>query len=193
MGSHRQCNGFSRRDALRIGMLGTTGLTLGGFLRMADAGQVAGDAPSKAAIFIELPGGPSHLDTFDLKPDAPQEFRGSFNPIRTNVSGVEISEHLPRLAKNADKFAIVRGVSHTLGAHPLGQRFVFTGNRPNPSLEYPTFGSVVAREFDSQPDLPSFVAIPRANQGPGILGVKYAPLATNAVGYKIFKEQKGYE
>lgn len=179
MALHKQCDGLSRRDAIKLGVLGGTGLTMSGFMRLADAGEVSNAARAKAAIFIELPGGPSHMDTFDLKPDAPKEFRGAFNPIKTNVAGMEICEHLPRLAKNADKFAIVRGVSHTLGAHPLGQRFVFTGNRPNPSLDYPTFGSVVARELESPEDLPSFVAVPKSNQGPGHLGVKYAPLSTN--------------
>ena len=178
MSSHRQCNGYSRRDTLRIGMLGTAGLTMGGFLQMADAGQIRADAKAKSAIFIELPGGPSHIDTFDLKPNAAKEFRGLFNPIKTNTPGVEICEHLPKLAQNADKFAILRGVSHTLGAHPLGQRFVFTGNRPNPSLDYPAFGSVVAKESEALPDLPSYVAVPRANQGPGHLGVKYAAMST---------------
>ena len=180
MGRNIQCDGRTRRDALKLGVLGATGLTMGGFLQMAEAGQLSAKARSQSAIFIELPGGPSHLDTFDLKPDAPDEIRGQFKPIKTNVPGVEISEHLPKLAKCADKFAILRGVSHTLGAHPLGQRFVFTGNRPTPSIEYPCFGSVVARELPAASDLPSFVAVPNANQGPGHLGVKYAPLVTNS-------------
>ncbi len=74
----------------------------------------------------------------------------------------------------------MRGVSHSLGAHPLGQQFVFTGNRPNPSLDYPAYGSVVAKELPSPDDLPSYVAIPKSQQGPGHLGVKYASLATNS-------------
>ena len=77
------------------------------------------------------------MDTFDLKPNAPAEFRGEFNPIKTNVAGVEICEHLPKLAQCADKFAILRGVSHTLAAHELGQEYVNTGNRPLPSLTVP--------------------------------------------------------
>ncbi len=180
MSFHRQCDGYSRRDAIRLGMIGSAGLTLGGFFRLAEAGHVNPNAKSKSAIFIELPGGPSHLDTFDLKPDAPSEFRGQFNPIDTNVTGIEICEHLSKLAKTVDKLAIIRGVSHTLGAHPLGQRFIFTGNRPNASLEYPCFGSVVAKELETASDLPPFVAIPNENQGPGHLGVQYAPLTTNA-------------
>ncbi len=180
MSLHRLCNGMTRRDAIRVGMIGSAGLTISSFLRMSEAGEIDPRAKSKAAIFIELPGGPSHLDTFDLKPHAPSEFRGTFSPIKTNVSGVEICEHLPRIAQCADKLAILRGVSHSLGAHPLGQKFVFTGNRPIASLEYPALGSVVARESQASDDLPTYVAIPNEAQGPGYLGVKYAPLVTNA-------------
>lgn len=181
MAIHRQCDGFSRRDALKIGVLGSAaGLTMSNFLQMAEAGKINPKARAQSAIFIELPGGPSHMDTFDLKPNAPSEFRGKFNPIKTNASGVEICEHLPKLAQCADKFAILRGVTHSLGAHPLGKQFIFTGNRPNPSLDYPGYGSVVAKEMPSSPDLPSFVSIPRADQGPGHLGIKYASLQTNA-------------
>ena len=180
MGIHRQCDGLTRRDAIRVGMIGSAGLTMSGFLRMADAGQIDPVAKGKSAIFVELVGGPSHLDTFDLKPESSSETRGPFNAIKTNVPGVEFSEHLPKLARCADKFAILRGVSHSLGAHDLGQRFVFTGNRPTPSLEYPAFGSVAARELESETDIPSYVAIPRENAGPGHLGVRFAPLETNA-------------
>src|SRR4029078_10561988 len=94
-----------------------------------------------------LSGGPSHMDTFDLKPKAGSEFRGEFNPIQTNMPGVEISEHLPKLAQMADKFAILRGVSHSLAAHELGTKYMITGNRPIPSVEYPGYGAVVAKEL----------------------------------------------
>ncbi len=181
MSLNRQCDGITRRDAIKLGVIGSAaGLTMSNYLRLADAGQVNPKASSQAAIFIELPGGPSHIDTFDLKPDAPSEFRGKFNPIKTNVPGIEICEHLPKMAQCADKFSILRGVSHSLGAHPLGQQFIFTGNRPNPSLDYPGYGSVVAREMPGSPDLPSYVSIPKVQQGPGHLGVKYASLQTNA-------------
>ena len=120
------------------------------------------------------------MDTFDLKPDAPAEFRGEFNPIKTNVPGIEISEHLPKLAQCADKFAILRGVTHTLGAHELGTEYVNTGNRPIPSLEYPGYGAVVTKELGGPQDLPPFVAIPNSNQRPGFLGVQYAPLNTTS-------------
>src|SRR5690606_17431508 len=102
-------------------------------------------------------GGPSHMDTFDLKPNAPSEYRGEFSPIQTAVPGVEISEHFPKLARCTDKFAILRGVSHTLAAHDLGTRYLITGNRPLPSLEFPGYGAVVAKEMPGSPDLPPFV------------------------------------
>jgi hypothetical protein len=172
------CDGIKRRDFLRVGALGA-GLSLSSYLRLASAGEVGG-AKAKSAIFINLTGGPSHMDTFDLKPNAPAEFRGQFNPIKTNVSGIEISEHLPKLAQCADKFAILRGVTHTLGAHELGTEYVNSGSRPIPSLEYPGYGAVVTKELGGPQDLPPFVAIPNSNQRAGFLGVQYAPLNTTS-------------
>jgi hypothetical protein len=172
------CDGVKRRDFLKVGALGA-GLSLSNYLRLAAAGEV-GSAKAKAAIFINLTGGPSHMDTFDLKPDAPAEVRGKFNPIKTNVPGVEFCEHLPNLAKQADKFAILRGVTHTLAAHELGTEYVNSGSRPIPSLEYPGYGAVVTKELGGPRDLPPFVAIPNSNQRTGFLGVQYAPLNTNA-------------
>ena len=171
MTTHRTCDGMKRRDMLKAGTLSLGGLTLSSYLRMAQAGQIEGGRAERA-IFIELPGGPSHLDTFDMKPDSPTEIRGSFNPIATNVPGIQISEHLPKLAGVADKFAILRGVSHTLAAHRLGQEYVNTGTKPIPALEYPSYGAVVAKERPSDADIPTLVAVPRASQGPGFLGIR---------------------
>ena len=177
MALHTTCDGVKRRDFLKVGVLGTTGLGLSSYLRLASAGAVqAGQATS--AIFVNLPGGPSHIDTFDLKPNAPEEYRGLFNPIQTNVEGIEISEHLPKLAACADKYTILRGVSHTLGAHRLGQEYINTGTRPLASLEYPGYGAVVTKERPGSIDMPWFVAIPNTRQKAGFLGVKYAPLNT---------------
>ncbi|QDU27820.1 hypothetical protein ETAA8_29110 [Anatilimnocola aggregata] len=170
------CDGVKRRDFLRAGALGV-GLSLSGYLRLSAAGELK-KAKATNAIFINLTGGPSHMDTFDLKPDAPAENRGTFNPIKTCVPGVEISEHLPKLAAQADKFCVLRGVSHTLGAHALGTEYVNTGNRPIQSLEYPGYGAVVTKEKGGPKDLPPFVAIPNSNQRTGFLGVQYAPLNT---------------
>lgn len=182
MAIHDYCDGVRRRDFLRIGALGAFGLHLPGFLRLAEAGRIAegpdGKGKAKAAIFINLGGGPSHLDTFDPKPDAPAEFRGEFAPIDTAVAGLRISEHLPLLAKVADRFAVLRGVSHSLAAHELGSKYLNTGNRPLPSLEFPGYGAVVSKELGGPRDLPPFVAVPNTPQVAGFLGVEYAPLST---------------
>ncbi len=130
------CPGFnalrhSRRHALKVGGMGLLGLTLPKLLQGAEAARrVAGAAgPSarlsikpraKSVIFLFQYGGPSHLDTFDMKPQAPQEFRGPYRPIATNVPGIEVCELLPRLARCADKYAIVRSLHHDTNDHGIG-------------------------------------------------------------------------
>src|SRR4026209_1063238 len=99
------CDGVSRRDFLRVGAAGA--LSLAGYLRLPRAATPDAQKP-KSAVFVWLGGGPPHMDTFDLKPDAPAEVRGEFNPIATNVPGIRICELLPRLAKCADKYAIIK-------------------------------------------------------------------------------------
>lgn len=178
MALHKTCDGVKRRDFLKAGVLGGSAFTLANYLQFASAGEIEKLAKCKAAIFVSLPGGPTHMDTFDLKPNAPSEYRGEFNPIQTNAPGVEISEHLPTLATCADKFAILRGVSHTLAAHNLGAEYVNSGNRPLASLEFPGYGAVVTKEMPGADDLPPFVAIPNSQQRAGYLGVQYAPLNT---------------
>lgn len=178
------CDGVKRRDFLKVGALaggafGGMGLNLAGYLKLASAGAV--QAPkATSAIYIRLAGGPSHMDTFDLKPNASSEYRGEFNPIATNVAGVEISEHLPKLAQCADKYTLLRGVSHTLAAHQLGTEYMNTGNRPLPSLQYPGFGAVVAKELTCSEEVPPFVAIPDTAQTGGYLGIRYGAFSTNA-------------
>jgi len=180
MAIFKNCDGTTRRDFLRAGVFGTTGLTLASYSQLAAASHVNPNAKGKAAIFVNLNGGPSHMDTFDLKPDAPSEYRGEFNPIQTCLSGVTISEHLPKLAACMDKFTLLRGVSHSVAAHELGTKYVNTGNRPLPSLEFPGYGAVITKERPGQEELPSFVAIPNSSQRPGYLGVKYAPMNTTS-------------
>src|SRR5207237_1894267 len=106
----RTCDGVSRRDFLRIGALGLGGLTLADLLRLKAQGAVRPESAGKAVIMVYLPGGPSHIDMYDLKPDAPVEYRGEFKPTRTNVAGVDVCELMPRHAEIADKFAILRGL-----------------------------------------------------------------------------------
>src|SRR5687768_12495714 len=177
MSSHVFCDGVRRRDFLALGAAGA-GLTLPGFLQRAALGGVDPQAKGKRAIFVQLAGGPSHIDTFDLKPAAPDTHRGEFQPIKTNVDGVEICEHLPKLAQCADKFALLRGVSHTLAAHDLGTKYLNTGNRPLPSLAFPGYGAVIMKELRGDPDLPHFVAVPNTPQDGGYLGPAYGPLRT---------------
>ncbi len=177
MSAWQTCHGISRREWLRVGSLGAVGLNLAGFLRRSAAGDVA-PARAQSAIVIWLGGGPPHLDTFDMKPAAPAEIRGEFNPIQTNVDGIEICEHLPKLARCADKYAILRGVSHTLAGHELGTNYLSTGNRPVPALTYPGYGAVVSKELPGDDDLPHFVAVPNTPQTAGYLGVRQAPLST---------------
>src|SRR5438045_8881412 len=99
--SRRYCDGVSRRNFIKIGAIGMGGLALPQLLRAEAASGIK--RSHKAVIMIYLPGGPSHQDTFDLKPDAPSEFRGEFKPIDTNVSGIQICEHLPQIARRMDK------------------------------------------------------------------------------------------
>jgi hypothetical protein len=179
MSSHVFCDGVRRRDFLAYGVAGA-GLCLPAFLQRTALGGVNPGARGKAAIFVQLAGGPSHIDTFDLKPAAPDTHRGEFKPIQTNVSGVEVCEHLPKLAQCADKYAILRGVSHTLAAHDLGTKYLNSGNRPLPSLEFPGYGAVVMKELSGDPDLPHFVAVPNTPQAGGYLGPAYGPLRTGA-------------
>ena len=175
MATHKYCDGVNRRDFLKVGALAGAGLTLPGYMAMAKDGQLDG-AKAKSAIFVRLSGGPSHMDTFDLKPNAPETHRGEFKEIKTNVPGMRFCEHLPGLAKVADKFSILRGVSHTLAAHKLGSLYLQTGNRPLPSLQYPAYGAVVSKELQNDPAIPPFVAIPKGGSNPtGFLGVENGP------------------
>ncbi|MDQ3333470.1 MAG: DUF1501 domain-containing protein, partial [Planctomycetota bacterium] len=111
--SGRYCDGLSRRSFLQLGVAGMAGVGLSNVLRAKAFAAEAASAKDTAAILIWLDGGPSHIDLYDLKPEAPAEVRGIWNPIPTNVPGIEISELFPRQAKIADKFSIVRSMHHT--------------------------------------------------------------------------------
>src|SRR5439155_11435852 len=137
------CDGISRRNFLQIGAFGA-GLTLADVLRARAAQDPASVKTSgnKAAIMIYLPGGPSHMDMYDLKPEAPREFRGEFKPIDTNVPGVQICEQFPLQAKMWDKLAVVRSV---VAVDEHSDSYVMTGypDRVNRTADHPSFGSVV--------------------------------------------------
>jgi hypothetical protein len=163
---HR-CDGVSRRDFLHLGVLSSFGLTLPGLLRMqaaaAETGKGAGRA--KSCILIWLDGGPSHLDMFDLKPEAPSEVRSQFKAIGTAVPGVRICEHLPRTAAVMKDVALIRSLTHELGNHDTGTRFLLTGHRPTPALEHPSLGSLVAHAAGAGGTMPPYVAIPHDGVG----------------------------
>ena len=143
------CDGLSRRHFLRIGGLGMAGLSLADLLRLKARGEVRAEARGKSVIMIYLPGGPSHIDMYDMKPDAPVEYRGEFKPIQTNVPGIDLCEHMPLQAKIADKLTIVRGLKTFAGggnhdAYEISDQRSPPGEKlpPNP---LPAFGSVVSK------------------------------------------------
>lgn len=163
---------FTRREMLKVGAIG--GLSLSQYLR---AQAASGKKNSqRSGIFIFLEGGPSHQDTFDLKPDAPALYRGEFKPIPTAVPGIHICEHLPELAKRMKDYAIIRGLTHTIADHGLGKKYLLTGNRPSQTLSYPEYGSVVSKMHPSALDLPTYVSIDESFVGPGYLGNEFSAL-----------------
>jgi hypothetical protein len=161
----RTCDGVSRRTFLRVGALGIAGLTLPNLLRWrAQAGQAG--RSRKSVIMIWQAGGPSHIDMYDLKPSAPAEVRGEFKPIATNVTGIQIGEHLPCHSKVMDKMAILRSAFHTNAGHGMGSQWMLTGYQPTIEVNdniYPSCGSVTARmKGPNEPGLPAYVNLPHA-------------------------------
>src|SRR3974390_263373 len=157
------CDGLTRRDFLRVGALsaGAVGLDLAGLTRLQKAGA-AGKSSDINCIVLFLVGGPSHLDTWDLKPKAPDNVRGPFKPIATNVPGIEICEHLPLMAKMADRYSLVRSVHHKAApVHESGHQMMQTGYLFRGGQEYPHYGSVVSHlRGRTATRLPPFVILP---------------------------------
>ncbi len=174
-------NPLNRRDFLTVGAIGGLGLSLPAFfqLQQAQAGAnpaAAKEGTAKSVIYIFLPGGMAHQESFDPKPFAPVEYRGPFGSIETNVPGVRINEHLKQTAKITDKITICRSMTHGEAAHERGTHNMFTGYKPSPALVYPSFGSVVAHEFGPRADLPPYVCIPslpNVYAGTGYLSSSY--------------------
>jgi len=159
-----KCSGPNRREFLKFGSVGVAAAGIGGLtpsvLRANSTPSSSSNDP--AVIFIWLPGGPPHQDTFDMKPDSPAEYRGEFNPIRTNVPGIDICEHLPKLAGVADKFTIVRSIAHTFADHGGGHKKFLTGRDPLQPTgfvnDYPMAGSMAAKLLGPKtPGLPAYV------------------------------------
>jgi Protein of unknown function (DUF1501) len=198
LGKRQQfCDGVSRRNFLRIGAFGA-GLTLADMLRLQAAQPAANQEGTtsirpKAAIMIYLPGGPSHMDMYDLKPEAPAEFRGEFKPIQTNVPGVQISEHFPMQAKMFDKLAVVRSL---VAVDEHSDSLVMTGysENTNRTMKHPSFGSVISKLRGNSNDIPPFVSLHGMTPGtePGFLGVAHRAFTPDGTGLHNLRLRDGF-
>jgi uncharacterized protein (DUF1501 family) len=191
MNRRQFCDGIRRRDFLRLGTAGICGLSLPRLLelqaRAAERGRRSRDV---SLIFLFLHGGLSTIDTFDLKPDAPAEFRGEFRPISTNVTGIQIGEHLPRAARQMDKFALIRSFRHHNSDHGPADHYILTGYFPqagfNPSVspnnQRPAHGSIIARKLGPRRGVPPYVCLPKMHPsaGPAYLGSAVSPFVIEA-------------
>jgi hypothetical protein len=153
----RLCDGLSRRRFLQVGALGPLGLSLPLALRA----EAAASKPrtQKSCILLWLQGGPSQIDTFDPKPDAPAEIRGPFGPLETNVSGIRIADVFPKLARHAEKYALLRSVHHPSPAHIIGHQYMLCGMGDG-SVAYPSMGAVISRLRGGGSLLPPWVLVP---------------------------------
>jgi hypothetical protein len=187
------CDGVSRRSFLKLGVAGMASVGLADVLRArAESAALGQPAKNTSVVLIWLDGGPSHLDLYDLKPEAPAEIRGLWKPIRTNVPGIEISELFPKQAQIADRLAIVRSLSHGTGDHFAGGHRMLTGkdlgvSGASTGGRFPSIGSIVARERGSNHrGMPAYVAVPYAASiglvpgyfGGNWLGTQFDPFAT---------------
>jgi hypothetical protein len=211
----RLCDGITRRDFVRLGALGSLGLTLPELMRAeAAAAEVAkasgkGSRREKNCILFFLMGGQSQLDMWDMKPDAPEMIRGEFKPIKTNVDGIQICEHLPMLAQRADKYAIIRSMTHYVKNHAPAGYYALSGVPPKRDVnnfglnfdDYPALGSVATLLKPSTKPVPSYVQLSPSLVGDtgiqmpglhaGILGAKYDPLkVTNDPNETAFQVQE---
>ena len=185
------CHGFTRRSFLKVGSAGLAGMMLPNLLRL-EAFGATGDQPRiRNCITIFLVGSPGQLDTWDMKPDAPAEVRGAFRPIQSNVTGVQICEHFPLMARMMNKVALIRSLHHRTGAtHENGQRWMMTGHDFNADSVKPHSGSVISRVFGPRSELPANVILPgpigNTGAGPlhgqtaGYLGSAHEPFFLNA-------------
>ena len=187
---------LTRRGWLRAGSIGLGGLTLPNLLRLERTAAMERTRPAKSVIVLYLGGGPAHMDMWDLKPHAPAEVRGPFHPIDTNVAGVRVTEHMPRMARHADRYSIVRSMCHRSGGHPRANYWMMTGFPLPPTRraklrslsreDHPHVGAALARVLGFPSGLPSFVMLPMTihptgptephpGQGAGFLGPAYDP------------------
>jgi hypothetical protein len=174
------CERFHRRDFLKIGAAGALGLSLPQLLQLeAQAARGEKDRKAKAVIMLWLAGGPATIDMWDIKPDAPEGIRGEFKPIDTKAQGIQISQHLPKMAQVMDKATIVRSLHHTIPSHGPATVFMTTGNKPTPALQYPALGSLTTKLMKQEAGVPPYVSFGEIRGGtPGVsgyLGTAYNP------------------
>ena len=171
----------SRREFVRVGVVGSLGLTLGDFFAMqARADQktfISKEGVAKSVIQIVLPGGMAHQESWDPKPEAPLEYRGPFGVAKTKLPGVVFNENFRSLAGVADKMTVIRSIAGKDADHGRASYTMFTGYRKSPAIEHPSLGAVVSHEFGPRKDLPPYVAVPSANEygGTGYLGSQFGP------------------
>jgi hypothetical protein len=187
----RYCDGMNRRSFVQLGVAGMASVGLSGMLR-ARASAAANEKENTSAILIWLDGGPGHMDMYDMKPNAPSEYRGLWRPIPTNVPGIEITELFPKQAKIADKFSIVRSLHHDTGDHFAGGHRMLTTkdmgvSGANNTGRFPSIGAIVAHQRQHIPTtVPPYVAVPVASSiglrpgyfGGDLLGVQFNPFET---------------
>ena len=191
--SHKYCDGIRRRDMLSIGSMGLFGSMINlPRVMEAQARAAAEGKPAKdiSMILVFLHGGLSTIDTWDMKPDAPAEFRGEFDPKSTSVPGIQLCEHLPSLAQQHDKFSVVRSFGHSNSDHGPADHYLLTGYHPvagfnaglNPNNQKPCMGSIVARELGPRGSVPPYVSIPKVHNSAGssYLGAAYSPFGVLA-------------
>jgi len=190
-GTAHTCDGVTRRDFLQVGTLGAVGLSAAGYAQAKEQGQVAAGADDRSVIMIFNLGAPSHVDTWDMKPDAPAEIRGPFKPIATKSGEIQISEIFPRHAEVADRFSLVRSCYHTSAAvHDAGWQMMQTGRQFQGGVNTPHVGAVLSYLRGRRTDLPPFAILPELmgrgggnlpnGQAGGFLGKANDPFVLNA-------------
>lgn len=202
-GTGRYCDGLSRRSFLKLGVSGMAGLGLPSVLRAREASRGQGPTRNTSVILLWLDGGPSHMDLYDMKPEAPEEYRGIWRPIRTRVPGFDITELFPRQARITNLFSMVRSLHHNTGDHFAGGHRMLTAkdmgvSGANTAQKFPGIGAIVSRELGPrQRGMPAYVGVPHASSiglnpgyfGGGILGAQHNPFQPggdpNAANYQV--------
>src|SRR5438876_12309970 len=198
----RYCDGMSRRSFLQLGVAGMATIGLPRLLQAREQSSESGKKNTRV-ILLWLDGGPSHMDLYDMKPDAPAEYRGLWKPIRTKVPGFDVTELFPKQARITDKFSMVRSLHHDTGDHFAGGHRMLTAkdmgvSGANNEGKFPGIGAIVSREIGARkPGMPGYVGIPSIHSigltpgyhGGSFLGAQYNPFQVggdpNAAGFQV--------